>query len=302
MQRIAGVDVEIAEPTGTPVTTAVMMHGIGLGPWFFEPWFKILTDKGIRCIALRMPGHSPEDPDTRLQEMAEAGEKVIRSISGPVVLVGHSASGLVAQMLASRLTVQAIALIAPLPPGQIFMLPNRSVLRQSIKMLPNMLRGRPLYVTEAAYQKIGMNAIPPEQSHHWYQKVMPWPKGLLKDVLLRPKIDPSTITAPVLVMIGAEDRLVPWDKARVIGDLYEAVVWRYDGLAHMPPLEKGGERMGKDLAEWLSTPTAPQVLESEGYGPREGVGHQIRRQRRGVEMKRRSAYGQKGSARKPNAV
>ena len=39
------------------------------------------------------------------------------------------------------------------------------------------------------------------------------------------------------------------------------------------------------------------MIESEGFNPTEGVGHEVRHARRGEAMKKRSAYGQKKSAR-----
>ena len=98
-------------------------------------------------------------------------------------------------------------------------------------------------------------------------------------------------------MLGRKDRLAPWEQVRVLGDLYEAVVWRYDDLGHMPPWEPAGLRMGRDIARYAINPSRPQVIESEGFNPTEGVGHEVRHARRGEAMKKRSAYGQKKSAR-----
>ena len=90
---------------------------------------------------------------------------------------------------------------------------------------------------------------------------------------------------------------MPWEKSRLVADLYEGVCWRYDGMGHMPQVEIGGERVGRDVARWLEAPTRPEVIEAEGFGPGEGIGHERRRARRGEAMKRRSAYGQKRAAR-----
>ena len=113
----------------------------------------------------------------------------------------------------------------------------------------------------------------------------------------RPVVDAMQMTSPVLIVLGKLDRMVPWQRGRILADLFEGVAWRYDTLGHMGPWEPGGERMGRDLVGFCAEPAGPVVIESEGFMPSEGAGHTLRRKRRGELMKRRSAYGQKKSAR-----
>lgn len=287
-----------------PLATVVMTHGIGLGEWMFDPWVDTFLAWNLRVITLTAPGHMPgETPESAgkvtLQSYVDAVVSAIRAIPGPVVLLGHSICGLVAQLVAARPDMQGLAgvvLLCPTPPGQIRVLPERAQLRHVVLMLP-LAAGRPVKPPLRSYKALGMNRMADDVAAAAYARCVPWPAPLALSLLRRPVVDPTAITVPVLIAIGFHDRVFPWQKTRLLGDLYEGVVWRYDDLGHMPPMEPGGARMATDIARWCAEPTRPQVIESEGFGPAEGIGHTLRHARRGVLMKKRSAYGQKKAAR-----
>jgi pimeloyl-ACP methyl ester carboxylesterase len=296
---LTGLAYEVTDDV--PIATVVMTHGLGLGPWIFEPWLSVFAAWKLRVVTLTMPGHSPGQPDNAvtLQASADAVAAAIRALSGPVVLMGHSFSGLVAQMVAARPDMQGlhgVVLVCPTPPGQVRMSLEAAQLRHALP-LTRALVGRSVRPRYAGYRELGMNQMVEADARNAFEASVPWPAGLVRDFLRRPHTDPTAVTMPMVVAIGLHDRVLPWQKVRLLGDLYEAVVWRYDDLGHMPMLEPGGIRMGRDLARWCASPTRPQVIESEGFGPSEGVGHLLRRARRGELMKRRSAYGQKKTAR-----
>lgn len=295
--RFGPLDGVVSGPPDAAVT-CVLLHGIGLGPWLWDPWIPAFAEAGVRTIALRMPGHAPGDADVGLADTISAVEAALDAVGGAPVVVGHSMGGLVAQILATRRTLGALALVCPLPAGQVRILPSLGSLRGGLGLARPFLAGAPLRVGWSLYRAVGLELIEEATARDLHSRMVPWPNRLCRDLAFaRPVVDPAQVNVPVLVALGLRDALVPWRQARVLGDIYEAVTWRYDDLGHMPPWEPGGDRLGRDLAAWVAAPSRPQVLESEGYGPAEGVGHAARRQRRGEEMKRRSAYGQRGSAR-----
>ncbi len=295
--RFGSLEGEASGPTDAPVT-AVLLHGIGLGPWLWEPWLPLFAAAGVRTVALRLPGHGPDAANVGLAEVIDEVGRALDAIGGTPALVGHSMGGLVAQVLATRRTLASVALVSPLPAGQVRVVPPRRAILGAPALARPFLSGAPLKIGWSLYRGVGLDVMDEPTARACFDRTCAWPNRLARDLAFaRPVVDVSAVTAPVLVAIGRRDTLVPWESTRLLGDLYEAVTWRYDDLGHMAPWEPGGERMGRDLAAWVASPTRPQVLESEGYGPAEGVGHAVRRQRRGEEMKRRSAYGQKRSAR-----
>lgn len=276
-----------------PVATALLLPGIGLGPWLWEPWLPLFEAERVSVIAPRLPGHG-DGQDPRFEDLVTFAADLLASVQGPVAVVGHSMGGLVAQALAAGRELHALVLVCPMLPGQIWWTPP---IRTALGLAPRVLLGQPLKVPWQVYRQQGLELMDEATAHALYDKVVPWPPQLSRDLIPPPRVDHEAVTAPTLVALGAKDLLIPWSRARVLGDLYEGVVWRYDDLAHMPPWEPGGERMGKDVAHFCADPHRPKVLESEGYTPEEGVGHAERRRRRGEAMKKRSAYGQKEGAR-----
>jgi len=280
-----------------PVLTAVCLHGLGLGPWFWEPWLPAFRAAGIRVLAASLPGHAGDSSNASLDDCVAATVATLDSLSGPVALVGHSVGGLVAQLAARGRDLHALALVAPLPPGQVRWMPDRGEVASGLTLLPSLLSGRAVKVSWEAYRRSGLATLPESTARDVYGRIGAWPNRLVRDLARPPHIDVEEIKSPVVVLLGKEDRVVPWVKARLLADLYEGVCWRYDGLGHMPPWEEGGERMAQALVGFLVEPSRPVVIESEGFRPDEGVGYETRRGRRGEAMKKRSAYGQKKSAR-----
>lgn len=295
-ERFGPLHAEVHEVEGARLT-AVFVHGVGLGPWFWEPWLPTFRGFGVRVINTWLPGHGPDPEDVGLTESVDRLGRALASVPGPVALVGHSAGALVAQLAAAGRDLHALALVCPLPPGQVQYLPERRELLSALGLLPPLLGGKAVTVPWKFYRQSGLESLDEAVAREVYGRIQAWPNRLVRDLLRRPRIDPLAVSAPVAVLLGLHDRIVPWQKARVLGDLYEGVVWRYDDLGHMPPFDANGLRMGRDLARFCTEPVRPQVIESEGFMPTEGVGHELRRTRRGELMKRRSAYGQKKAAR-----
>ena len=287
-------------PAPEPRVLAICLHGLGLGSWLFEPWLPTFHGAGISVRALTMPGHGEDKSNVGIADLVEAVEReVVAALRGPlpVAIVGHSIGGMVAQQILSRHNLHAAALVCPMPPGQIFSMPAPSSARFLPESLPRLLAGRAYRPSYAAYRALGLNVANEDVARTFHDRVTAWPNRLLRELLRRPRVDVESVNTPILVTLGGKDPMVPWQKGRLLGDLYEAVVWRYDDLSHSPTHEPGGLRMARDIAKFLVEPHRPQVIESEGYGPSEGIGVEKRRSRRGELMKKRSAYGQKKAAR-----
>lgn len=297
MLQTVGPLTALVREVPNPIGTVVLLHGLGLGPWLWEPWFGVFAEQKLNVVALTMPGHGTDTRDVSLQDCVDAVAAALDTISGPVTLIGHSAMAVVAQLVAQGRPLHALVLMCPMPPRGARKVPERPVLKAALKLAVPVLAGRPVKVGWEAYHTLGLANLDEPVAREIYEKITAWPNRFVRDVVRPPEVDALAVTAPTLVALGKLDAVSPWQEARVLGDLYEAVVWRYDDLGHMPTYEATGLRMARDVARFCAKPVQPQVIESEGFMPTEGVGHDVRKARRGEMMKKRSAYGQKKSAR-----
>lgn len=76
--------------------TVVLVHGAWHGAWCFERVTPGLEERGVRVVAVDLPGHgSNPAPLGDLHEDARAVREAIDQVGGPVVLLGHSFGGMV---------------------------------------------------------------------------------------------------------------------------------------------------------------------------------------------------------------
>jgi 3-oxoadipate enol-lactonase len=89
--------------------TIVMLHGIGGSSQAFAPQLESYSSQGFRAVAWDMPGYgasAPIEPYT-FKGLAQSAATLIEALdpsggNAPVILIGHSMGGMVAQELIAR--------------------------------------------------------------------------------------------------------------------------------------------------------------------------------------------------------
>ncbi|HEY3695227.1 alpha/beta hydrolase [Phenylobacterium sp.] len=99
----------------------VMVHGAFCGGWAFEDFAPPFLAAGHAVLRPDLPGHRAEDGPDAVSGLSMAD--YVREIAAlcarqvePPVLIGHSLGGLVAQLVAARTPLCALALLAPSAP------------------------------------------------------------------------------------------------------------------------------------------------------------------------------------------
>ena len=259
---------------GPPV---LLVHGIGLGAWIWERDQRLLANAGLTSWAVDLPGH--DGPPTSSMEdcyraVAEAAAKL-----GEPAIVGHSAGGLVAQVVAHRQDVASVVLTGAVPPAPINVLPTWTGVRSFLPQLGRLAARRALRLGPQDYRRTGM----PDGVD--LSRLRPWPNQMVRDLAVRrPRI--PRLDCPVLVTHGLLDQVAPLRGARLLADHHNAPLWRFDDLAHHPMLEPGGERHANAMAEWVLRPHGRRVPEIDPMRPDQGVGAQARTARRGANAPR----------------
>jgi len=91
--------------------TVLMLHGVGGGHLAFAPQVESFASAGYRAVSWDMPGYgssAPIEPYT-FKGLAESAIALIEALAGrdregtpPVILIGHSMGGMVAQEVVAR--------------------------------------------------------------------------------------------------------------------------------------------------------------------------------------------------------
>lgn len=109
---------------GTETPSVLFVHGGFHGAWCFGGWMRRLAETGTASAALDLRGHGflaaeglPLETGT-----GDHAAMVVRAaglLPKNLTLVGHSLGGLIAAMAASELSLSALVLVAPSPPGNL---------------------------------------------------------------------------------------------------------------------------------------------------------------------------------------
>jgi pimeloyl-ACP methyl ester carboxylesterase len=247
--------------------TIFMIHGMWGGAWVWENYCKFFEQKGYRCVSTTLPFHDvpPEErPDPRLGatsllDYADALEGEIRRLDAQPIVMGHSMGGLLSQMLGSRGLAKALVLLTPAAPSGILSI-KPSVLWSFRSVLLRWGFWRePARQTfdEAVYSML--HVLPVEERKSLYDKFV-YESGRaafeigfwLLDSRRATRIDASTVTCPVLVVGGGQDRITPASVVRNVALKYGAAYKEFPDHAHWVLGEPGWQDVARFVGEWLA--------------------------------------------------
>jgi len=259
-------------------TTIVMIHGMWGGDWCWDQYRLFFENKGYHCVTPNLRYHElgPNDaPDPRLGtvsllDYADDLEKQIRKLTAPIILMGHSMGGLLAQILASRDLAAAVVLLAPAAPYGTMGL-TYSVIRSFWSILTTWKYWRkPVRQTfkEASYSTLGV--LPTELKKEEYDKLGYESGRVVLEIGLWPldaakasKVDESKVTCPVLVVAGVEDKITPASVIRKIANKYKemAVYKEFEHHGHAVLVEPGWEEIAGYASVWLKRVLSTREIE-----------------------------------------
>jgi non-heme chloroperoxidase len=244
--------------------TVVMIHGAFNGGWVFDAWRARFEEAGYKVLAPTLRyhdcGHKPprELGTTSVLDYAGDLEKLIGTLDAPPVLLGHSMGGLLAQMLAARIDVRALVLLAPSAPwGVLPSTPFEIISAQALYLAGDFWskRLRPEKWIAAAnaldmmpdHDEIFARFVP--ESGQATFEIMHWALDLKRAT----QVDPRKVTCPMLCISGRSDRVNPPGTVRRIAKRYEGriVYEELKGHSHWLIGEPGWEQIADRSLEWL---------------------------------------------------
>ncbi|MFI5254907.1 MAG: alpha/beta hydrolase [Candidatus Limnocylindrales bacterium] len=265
--------------------TVVFIHGAWVTPRCWDPFKGFFEARGYKTLAPAWPGKDRtvaeirQDPSPLaglgIAEIVEHYAGIIRGLPEPPFLVGHSFGGLVTQILLDRGLGRAAVAIDPAPPKGVFAYEPTSFLALGSVLLT--WRGWQHVVrwSFARFRYAFVHSLPPEQQRAAYDTHVTPETGrvffeaALADLLRHgpTRVDfGNARRAPLLIIAGADDRIVPARVVRRNHRKYRAAgtvtdFREFPGRTHWIIAQDGWEEVAGFAAGWLEAhapgPEAP---------------------------------------------
>jgi non-heme chloroperoxidase len=258
---------------GTPV---VFVHGLWLHSTSWGQWEDLFREAGYEPVAPGWPGDSATVEETRrdpakvaghgIDDVVEHYAQIIRGLSAPPVVVGHSFGGLIAQRLLGQDLAAAAVAIDAAPIKGVLNLPVSALRVASIALRKPANRNLAVSLTPEQFRYGFGNALPERDSAELYEKwAVPSPgkplfeAGLANFTPRSPaKVNTGNKTrGPLLLTAGGKDHTVPkaittgtrklYHKSPAITDFVE-----FPDRGHSLTIDSGWREVAQYALDWLS--------------------------------------------------
>lgn len=256
-------------------TTIMFVHGLWLAAQSWRPWQEHFEQYGWTTLAPGYPGEGHSIGETRSNPDAQAGYGIddlvdhfcdaARAVDGPVIAIGHSMGGLVAEkMLGENAVVAAIA-IDPAPIKGVKPLPFAQ-LRSAFPVLSNPANKRKAKALNAKQFRYAFgNALTQEESDElWERWSIPSPGRPLFEAASAnlTRHSPAAVATdnddrgPLLIMSGGADHTVPDKVTRAAYMLYahsaaSTELQQFEGKGHSLTIDHGWKEVADGCLLWL---------------------------------------------------
>lgn len=244
----------------------VMIHGAFCGGWAFAHWREAFMARGHAVHTPTLRFHQPQDEPPRqlgatsVRDYAADLEHAIAALDEPPVLIGHSMGGLLAQMLAARMPVRALVLLAPCAPWGVLPSTPFEIASAQALYLAGDFWNQPLKPSAWIAAANALDRLPEEEREQVFAQFVP-ESGLATfeimhwalDLKRATQIDPRAVVAPMLCLVGSRDRVNPPPTVRRVAQRYRGRV-RYEeleGHSHWLIGEPGWESIAALSLAWL---------------------------------------------------
>ena len=258
---IDDLTLDIAHPARVSQPPVLMVHGIMGGAWYFAKWLQFFSARGHPAYALNLRGHHGSRPVENfgrvsvmdyVTDVRDATSGIRERHPGaPLILVGHSMGGLVAQKAAESVSPGAVVLLSSVPPRGIPLL-SWPLFRRELKHVPEMLTSGAITVNPRDAADLFLNRVEPAEVASFLPLWAPASGRVGREITFnRIAVDSKGVRCPVLAVAGADDVAIPPRIQRKVARKYGAPFRVYEGNAHFLIWEAGWDRIAADVATWL---------------------------------------------------
>ena len=242
--------------------SVLLMHGICLGAWVWTNNFMpYLAGQGFPAYALSLRGHGESDGGARVgqwgvKDFSDDLAWAIEQIGGPVVVVGHSMGGGVAQAyLRQGRSMAGLVLMASVPPHGLLRA-SMSMYNRNPKLWEELQKTRSGRLTDADFAIVEKGLLS--------EPLTPQTRKAMLRRLNEPAIQASIelmgwhpiaplpwLAPPTLVLGGERDEFIPATDVMLTGVYYGVTPSIVRGCAHAIMLERSWETAADLVCEWL---------------------------------------------------
>ena len=253
---VGATRLDAAEPAH-PVP-ALLVHGMWATCVKWEGWQAELARLGFTSYAIDLPGHAPDSPlppgvhvgDATFAMSVDAIRAAARALGAPV-LIAHSLGGLMALKAAEQLELAALVVLAPAAPRGVPFVGSPGLLASQLRFLPQVVAGRAFMPDRRTGDRLLYNRMSSADADRLHARLVPDSGRIGREVLTGIRVDAELIGAPMLVLVGAHDRLAPPSMVGRIARRIGAQLRVYPDHAHEMLSEPGFEPTVRETAEWV---------------------------------------------------
>jgi pimeloyl-ACP methyl ester carboxylesterase len=212
-----------APAVAAPVKNVVLVHGAFVGGAGWRPVYDILTKDGYNVTLV-------QEPLTSFKDDVTATKRIIDSLDGPCVLVGHSYGGAIITEAGNDEHVKSLVYIAAhaldageteVSNGKLY--PNATPPQDVVRTADNFL-----YLNPADYPRDFAADMPIEQAEFEAHAQMPTAAAVFTAQIP----DPAWKTKPTSYMVAKDDKIINPDLERMYAKRAHAHTVEIAGASH----------------------------------------------------------------------
>ncbi len=271
----------------SPSKTIVLIHGQWVTQSSWEKFKGYFESRGHKVIASPWPGINKDvvamrrDPSSLngigIEDLVAHYTTIIRGLSEPPIIMGHSFGGLIAQLLIDKGFGAAGVAIDSVPPKGILVLPFSTYLALTpVFLQPSTFKKTFIFTFEKWWKVFARTLSESEARGEFEREVIPAPGRAIFQAALSNVTPNSTATinfrnnarAPLLFICGEKDVLMPAALNRKNFRKYAAssAITEYKefpGRSHYIIAEKGWEEVAQYALDWALAKSSPVQIRTE---------------------------------------
>jgi pimeloyl-ACP methyl ester carboxylesterase len=246
----------------------LLVHGMSGTPVGWENYRRVFEARGYRVHAPALRYHDrppgdvphPELATTSLLDYVDDLAQLIGSLPSKPIVIGHSMGGLLSLMLAGRGLVRGAVLLTPGAPAGINAI-TWSVLRIGWRTLTTWGFWRKPVIPRYAESRWGVfNNVDETEAKRLFADMVPdsgrvaFEIGFANlDRRRASRVDPASISCPLLVVGASKDRMTPASVIRKIAARYapHSTYMEFADHAHWILGEPGWEIVAGQVVDWI---------------------------------------------------